>query len=848
MGPVWLLLLPVLLRAQVTPDVTSGASVAVEAENSTQSLANSTGTSDSPTSPESSDRSSIPESSDRSSIPESSDRSSIPESSDRSSIPESSDRSSILESSDSPTSPESSDSPTSPESSGSEPTPSEALEEDWSPAEKFLYTADPSGIGECSRAYSLPGQTGPLPESFHSPLRPAVDALVNTANFLNMIFQASDLRESSVKDDMEWYHALVRALLEADVLIERALLTFDADPTAPVPQLVLRATRNLTPKVKAIILQDLSKAWSSLHPPAPAPDDRWFRGFKFPRSKHPLAALSKRMLLNDLSTLDTPKWGQGDSYVTNRSGVWWADAPFLECKDGHFLPRWMLTLSISFYGLKPDLTPEFRGVIRVDVNIQDFDLDQCATGDSWFANSHQCNRTTMECKPIPNQGFRLGQYCCHCKEGYYTLPSAHQDTDGGFVNRSSDGDTCYPALPICLPCWPGCRSCQDGAPCRVQENRFLRAGVLALQGVFMLLVFVSMLAAYQHRHSRRIRASGLLLLEGILFGSLLLYFPVFILYFKPSTFRCILLRWVRMLGFSIVYGTVTLKLYRVLKVFLSRTAQRVPYMSSFHLLRILGVMLVTVSWFLCAWTVAVLQNRERNLPVLVTSAMWDGQGFLLCYMDRWDDMMAVAELLFLCWGTSLCSAVKPVPSAFHEPRYMGIAVHNELLLSTMFHLLRFFFPFLHPDRMLLLFFIHTHVTVTVTLALLFIPKRGREEIAAEVYEDEVDLRRSGSYLNSSFRSVWSEHSLEPDDIRDELKKLYSQLEVHKTKKMTANNPHLPKKRSSRCGLGRSIIKRIAEIPESMSRRCSRDEKEGQCAEKSLSAIRDGLLGHSTGGM
>lgn len=37
---------------------------------------------------------------------------------------------------------------------------------------------------------------------------------------------------------------------------------------------------------------------------------------------------------------------------------------------------------------------------------------------------------------------------------------------------------------------------------------------------------------------------------------------VFILYFKPSTFRCIALRWVRVLGFAIVYGTITLKLYR----------------------------------------------------------------------------------------------------------------------------------------------------------------------------------------------------------------------------------------------------------------------------------------------
>lgn len=48
---------------------------------------------------------------------------------------------------------------------------------------------------------------------------------------------------------------------------------------------------------------------------------------------------------------------------------------------------------------------------------------------------------------------------------------------------------------------------------------------------------------------------------------------------------------------------------------------------------------------------------------------------------------------------------------------------------------------------------------------LYVSKPGREEIAAEVYEDEVDLRRSGSYLNSSFHSVWSEPSVDPDDFR-----------------------------------------------------------------------------------
>lgn len=37
---------------------------------------------------------------------------------------------------------------------------------------------------------------------------------------------------------------------------------------------------------------------------------------------------------------------------------------------------------------------------------------------------------------------------------------------------------------------------------------------------------------------------------------------VVILYFHPSVFRCVLLRWVRLLGFAIMYGTVVLKLYR----------------------------------------------------------------------------------------------------------------------------------------------------------------------------------------------------------------------------------------------------------------------------------------------
>jgi len=67
------------------------------------------------------------------------------------------------------------------------------------------------------------------------------------------------------------------------------------------------------------------------------------------------------------------------------------------------------------------------------------------------------------------------------------------------VNRTQ---ACYPEVPVCLPCWPGCAECEDGGPCWVQEDWLLRTGVLTVQGLFMVLVLLSMLAAYQCRRTK----------------------------------------------------------------------------------------------------------------------------------------------------------------------------------------------------------------------------------------------------------------------------------------------------------------------------------------------------------
>ncbi|CAH2282247.1 probable G- coupled receptor 158 [Pelobates cultripes] len=685
----------------------------------------------------------------------------------------------------------------------------------------FLYTGDASELrrANCSKRYELTSLSAISPTTYHASLHRSADLLVHSTNFLNMILQSNKSREHHFQRDLELYHALVRSILEGESSILRSAITLNVDLVSHVPQVFLQATR----EENKILLQDLSSLAHHLANITQETD--WFHALRHKWRPH-----QSKKNLNGARTLED-SWKKGSVYITEKSHIKWS-SPYLECSDGKYKPNWLLTLSAAFYGLKPNLVREFRGVLKVDVNLQKIDIDQCSN-DGWFSGTHRCQHNSSKCVPMKGRGFLLGAYKCICKTGFY-----HPDifSVNGFQRQNMDNHFSRGEISEeeykCLPCREGCPHCVDDAPCYAQEDKYLRIAIISFQAFCMILDFISMIVVYHFRKAKSIRASGLILLETILFGSLLLYFPVVILYFEPSTFRCILLRWVRLLGFATVYGMVTLKLYRVLKVFLSRTAQRIPYMTSCRVMRMLSVILLLVIWFLVAWTASVCQNMERNIPLIVQGETSDQLQFNLCLIDRWDYMMAVAEFLFLLWGVYLCYAVRTVPSAFHEPRYMAVAVHNELIISAVFHTIRFVLaPKLQPDWMLMLFFVHTHLTVTVTIGLLLIPKfsqsnnNPRDDIAAEAYEDELDMGRSGSYLNSSITSAWSEHSLDPEDIRDELKKLYTQLEIYKRKKMIANNPHLQKKRCSKKGLGRSIMRRITEIPETVSRQCSKEDKD-----------------------
>ncbi|TMS09005.1 putative G-protein coupled receptor 158 [Larimichthys crocea] len=236
-------------------------------------------------------------------------------------------------------------------------------------------------------------------------------------------------------------------------------------------------------------------------------DTEWYHDVK--DKKKP--SFKKRVLSQDFRSVDN-SLKRGESFIPDKTHVKWS-APYLECENGNFVPRWLLTLSAAFYGLKPNLAPEFRGVVRVDINLQDVDIDQCST-DGWFAGTHRCNTTTMECLPIHGHGFVLDKYKCHCKKGFYhhNRVAVNGFTGMGRKGKAADSgpNADEGSSSDCMPCQQGCAYCKDDTPCVAREDGALRMAVLSFQCLCLLIVFVSMVLIYHFRRNKVRRCTSLI--------------------------------------------------------------------------------------------------------------------------------------------------------------------------------------------------------------------------------------------------------------------------------------------------------------------------------------------------
>lgn len=82
---------------------------------------------------------------------------------------------------------------------------------------------------------------------------------------------------------------------------------------------------------------------------------------------------------------------------------------------------------------------------------------------------------------------------------------------------------------------------------------------------------------------------------------------VLVRYFEPTSLTCLVEPWLRELGFSIFYGSILIKLYRILTEFQTRKAHRVCFRDKDQVVYLLAIVLIVVG-YMSAWTALMVDG------------------------------------------------------------------------------------------------------------------------------------------------------------------------------------------------------------------------------------------------
>ncbi|VDM30832.1 unnamed protein product [Hydatigera taeniaeformis] len=201
------------------------------------------------------------------------------------------------------------------------------------------------------------------------------------------------------------------------------------------------------------------------------------------------------------------------------------------------------------------------------------------------------------------------------------------------------------------------------------------------------------------------------------------------------------------------------------------------------------------------------------------------QYFRVCRAMSWDIVVQLGEMAILLAGVHYCRLIWSAPSEYNENRCITIVLLTELVGSGTLYLTRHFIWYsTHPDVMYLIYFVRCHLTVTVNIAIIFGPKfwyihrppspqvggmvvgvsGGRRGMVGAVpgasaaphlvpSNNKLRLASNGELDLADVNLA----DMDPEVIRRELKRLYTAIEIYKTKAMRRDNPHISKRRGGR---------------------------------------------------
>ncbi|UMM15283.1 hypothetical protein L5515_002768 [Caenorhabditis briggsae] len=338
-----------------------------------------------------------------------------------------------------------------------------------------------------------------------------------------------------------------------------------------------------------------------------------------------------------------------------------------------------------------------------------------------------------------------------------------------------------------------CCNSEDVVLCRTDAERG-RHMLLAFNSM-CALVCIGLIPIVCYQRKRQHEARGWALMELFLIGASILYSVLFLDIVAPPEYGCCVAVWLRQIGFSIFYGSIVLKIYRNLQEYRVRKAQHVSVREQ-DMLKYLAAMLALTITGLMAWTVGSWGD----------TALWR-TAWPQCLMQGWHVIWHGYELLFLLYAVRLC--YKARNSDWLERWQFTVAVCLEAVITLMANLIRYSIRNSgRADTLFIVSFVHLQLTVSVNIVIIVAPKfylsngePSRRSMtlgghSGRAHPSLAKLRDNILNGTIDFAEV-PIVDMNPEDIRAELKRVYTQLRMYKLKNLYQDNPHISKKRGGK---------------------------------------------------
>uniref|UniRef100_A0A5S6QAJ7 G_PROTEIN_RECEP_F3_4 domain-containing protein n=1 Tax=Trichuris muris TaxID=70415 RepID=A0A5S6QAJ7_TRIMR len=407
-----------------------------------------------------------------------------------------------------------------------------------------------------------------------------------------------------------------------------------------------------------------------------------------------------------------------------------------------------------------------------------------------------CNYLQSRCHLLPHDGYSAGALKCCC--GF--------EANELCINNTADGRSLRSLLELLSQlCTASTETITvDGNP-SMMAKVFLAINVFSILAASALIFFLASQKKFQEANTSK----GALMEFG-LFGAILMYSKMILEFFPPQPITCCLITWCRQLGFTVFYGALILMIYSNL---VDRRPRRTNQTGSLNkvLLRDISYMIAFTTTGLIAWTMAIYEFSDfsKYLYISNDNGFLPGVQFVnqitpnTCTLFKWHFFWHAIEICLLFYGMYLCFKSR---SSFSTKRNRFlVAIIIELVVTTVVNSVRYkFWPTFDPNLTIIVSFVQVHLTVTL-ITVILLSKHYYGKLGSSNNEND---KLSGSKRNQSSLAKLRDRILNgtldfaelpisdmnPEDIRAELKRVYTQLRMFKLTNMYVENPHIQKKK------------------------------------------------------